>query len=94
MTLFKVILKQIRSKPPVLAQSKGNVEPNPFVRGDDVMLKSDKNPYKGTLKCGKAYYVVAASMNLVAMVADNGTMGYFRVEHFEKAKFSPPKPGR
>lgn len=58
-------------------------EPNPFVKGDIIALKSHDNPYKGTLKCGKRYDCLGAGGNVIKLMADNGTYGYFQFRHFE-----------
>lgn len=58
-------------------------EPAPFSVGDTIRLKPHDNPYKGALKCGKGYVVIAVHGDIIRLIADNGTNGYFRARHFE-----------
>jgi hypothetical protein len=64
-----------------------------FEKGDMVMLK-ENNPFKGTLTCGKVYRIHTEHYNYIKLEnTDNGTMGYFEKEYFEKATYDPNPPG-
>lgn len=56
--------------------------PSPFNTGDWVVLK-EKNPFKGTLRCGEPYEVLGVTVLAISLRADNGTEGWFYPTNFE-----------
>lgn len=50
--------------------------------GEMVILRG-RNPYKGTLRCWEPYEVLDVVVPAIRLRADNGTLGYFHVAHFE-----------
>lgn len=57
---------------------------NPFVPGDVVTLKPP-NRFKGTLKYGEIYPVMAVAHDHIMLRCDNDTCAYFNFRHFELA---------
>lgn len=67
----------------VMVQVTAPAEPVPFSVGDTIRLKPHDNPYKGTLKCGKSYTIQGSYNDLIRLIGDNGSHGYYRPRYFE-----------